>query len=277
MAGFPIVSLGSLVGSYNACEVLIPQFEIDDYYMGDEAIGKQAWSGRYPTAMSAGYIKSINVYPNNIYLEAGEESSIVYSCGFTNGFPGSSIYYSTGIKEFNITNIRFDGFYTKYIKDYFYYFLRDSSKTFEVVNNMYINLPNLLEISRDVDFYFQFDTTNIYLNVPKTLRMNNYTFAFERKLQNINLNAPLLRDIAYGQFRYMYPNVIKVNATDENTIVELTRLFTENVYIENGTPLIPIFEEGVLLNLSAFDLRYWSKYENETGLDVGLLEGSNLR
>ena len=194
---------------------------------------------------------------------------ISYSYGFTNGQMGSSIYYSTGIKEFNITNIRFDGFYTKYIKDYLYYFLRNSSKTFEVVKNMYINLPNLLEISRDVDFYFQFDTTNIYLNVPKTLRMNNYTFAFERKLQNINLNAPLLRDIAYGQFRYMYPNVIKVNAT-ENTIVELTRLFTENVYIENGTPLIPIFEEGVLLNLSAFDLRYWSKYENETGIDVGL-------
>ena len=68
MAGFPIVSLASLVGTYDACEVLIPQFEIDEYYMGDEAIGKQAWSGRYPTAMSAGYIKSINVYPNNDFI-----------------------------------------------------------------------------------------------------------------------------------------------------------------------------------------------------------------
>ena len=35
MRGFPIVSLGSLVGTFDACEVLIPQFEVDEYYQGE--------------------------------------------------------------------------------------------------------------------------------------------------------------------------------------------------------------------------------------------------
>ena len=34
MRGFPIVSLASLVGSYYACEVLIPEFEVDQYFGG---------------------------------------------------------------------------------------------------------------------------------------------------------------------------------------------------------------------------------------------------
>ena len=69
---------------------------------------------------------------------------------------------------------------------------------------------------------------------------------------------------------------ITVNSLNDD-IKTLVSKLNASVFNDETYPSNVIFIEGQKCSFMDFDTRYWSKYENETGLDVGLLEGSNLR
>ena len=265
MAGFPIVSLGSLVGSYNACEVLIPQFEIDEYYMGDEAIGKQAWSGRYPTAMSAGYIKSINVYPNNINTTTGVASVITTSQGFRN-----LNSYSIGEKSVNIQYARLDCFYLTKI-DLGFLALRAPTTKTQIVEHTYINLPNILLIG--VNFNLQLSTNmyNIYLNIPKCNSIGTYLFHQHRIVNNLYFNAPDSLTFGIDCFGSFTNYTMTINST-LNNVSSLVQKLRNSINNTGNYPSLVKFKEGKVVTdiAKTFDLRYWDLWQNTTGKDSGL-------
>ena len=261
MAGFPIVSLASLVGTYDACEVLIPQFEIDEYYMGDEAIGKQAWSGRYPTAMSAGYIKSINVYPNNINSTTGVASVITTSQGFLH----FENYYSPNLELLmNVNNLRVDAFYNIFFGWPFFGF-GQASNNVNVIENLYINSPNVVQIDNGMDLNISLYINNIYFNFPKVktigtlLSWNRYT-----KTLNFNYSSNLLESVGLNSFVFWDYQETIINTTFNGNVVELFGKLKTSQSAESYV----VLKCGVNdLPLSEFDIRYWDIWQNSSGSD----------
>ena len=275
MRGFPIVSLGSLVGSYNACEVLIPQFEIDEYYMGDEEIGKQAWKDKYKNASSLDKISQINVFPNNLDIFEGTMSSTSYSLGF---HPYDEYQlYAKGFKLLNIKTIRVDSFYSNkidsnFFHDWEYYDLNLNDNNEYQIPKLVINMPNLQLIQSRFCLNISENINEIQINAPKLITIDYYFLEYYTNANQLLFNTPLLTEIGINAM-LGWKNLINIYSTSNESLERIYEMLITNIDATFSGELIA---KGVV-DLSAFDLRYWSAYENETGLDVGLLEGSNLR
>ena len=87
MAGFPIVSLGAITSSIDTyveytphnASIVIPQFEVDEYFNGNETLVINKYSGGY---YLSNYVESITIKPNNINASTGVQSIITGSNGF---------------------------------------------------------------------------------------------------------------------------------------------------------------------------------------------------
>ena len=266
MAGFPIVSLGSLVGSYEACEVLIPQFEIDEYYMRDETIGKQAWSGRYPTAVKNNYIKKYIVEPNNLKLSSGEMSSINYSGDFMYNENQS---YSIVAKFNKIKFYRIDSFFVTSFEQYgFYWFMYNwqNNSVYSDVVEIRINIPNIKDFGEAASFSSVSKSTKVYINAPNAVNTGLYFLRYTQKMRYLYLNTPSLSKSRGGTLIYSNTNnigtTVRIYSTTEN---ETSRLYS----LLNGSKgdYAATLYKGGTCSLSEFDIRYWDLWQNESGSD----------
>ena len=266
MAGFPIVSLGSLVGSYEACEVLIPQFEIDEYYMRDETIGKQAWSGRYPTAVKNNYIKKYIVEPNNLKLSSGEMSSINYSGDFMYNENQS---YSIVAKFNKIKFYRIDSFFVTSFEQYgFYWFMYNwqNNSVYSDVVEIRINIPNIKDFGEAASFSSVSKSTKVYINAPNAVNTGLYFLRYNQKMRYLYLNTPSLSKSRGGTLIYSNTNnigtTVRIYSTTEN---ETSRLYS----LLNGSKgdYAATLYKGGTCSLSEFDIRYWDLWQNNAGSD----------
>ena len=271
MAGFPIVSLGSLVGTYDACEVLIPQFEIDEYYQGDEDKAQQSYKDRYPLANSNNYLTTFSVLPNNLNSTTGTQTTWKKS----NGFYNLNDFYSELKQMLSIKSIRIDAFYVIDILDYFFVF--GSTASVSSVKNSYVNLPNTTVLGNSFRLNYSLIMENMYFNFPKIKSIGNYFLCNKNSISRIYFNIENLEQLSIvgpekGVFRGC-EGTIKIYSTSDTTT-----LFGKLLEVKDNheTTTATLIDSGTC-TISFFDVRYWSKYENQTGLDVGLLEGSNLR
>ena len=142
------------------------------------------------------------------------------------------------------------------------------------MQKLYANLPNLVNIYSGFNLLVAKNMINIMLNMPKLLSCNSQFFYTSRNLANLYINAPRWISVSEKNFFYdtnwngKFVNIYGFSSENNNKIINLFNKYKySNVtFVNAGT-----------CSIDVFDIRYWSKYENETGLDVGLLEGSNLR
>ena len=263
MRGFPIVSLGALLGGWIVCQLISPQFEIDEYYMGDEAIGKQAWSGRYPTAMSAGYIKNYTVNPNNLELSEGTQSSLGYSYGFD--LYNNSIYFGIKNKLENISLYRIDSFYTTTL---FNSFMNKYDQTFLYTNyiSIYVNLPNILHLGHGSAFSSGSKVKNVFINSPKAQDIGPHFLANGTTITDLYMNAPNITQIT-GSYMLAFTNKGETTGIYLHSLTtsDINRLYTL-IYNKRAPDATNLYKDTTC-TYSDFDVRYWSEEQNNTGSD----------
>ena len=227
-----------------------------------------------PVANSFSYIKSFTIYPNNINLTEGSRSLWDASFGFMN----SMEYYTIYEKLSKVRNIRVDSFYEYTIGRHFF---EANDQVERKLESLYINVPNAVSLEGwfTVDFFS--DLTNLYINGPKVNSTGSAFLYLVRNLQNIRLNTPNFVTVGRDAFAY-WNNEIPLNIytvqgeAESIRIMEMFDIAKDNIGQHEGSNAI-FAAKSEAISIEEFDIRYWSKYENETGLDVGLLEGSNLR
>ena len=268
MRGFPIVSLGSLVGSRSKCMVLMPQFEVDQYYQGDEEQTIQTYKERYPTAVSSGWIKSYTVNPNNLEMTEGTQSTVSLSYGFylNNGLG----YYEIRNKLENISLYRVDSFYVTTLYQYgLISFMTKTSKTFAYSNyvSIYINLPSILEIGYNNGFSSGSKVNEVFINSPKTQDVYDNFLFNNTTITDLYMNAPNITEIT-GTNLLLSTNRgettgIYLHSLTTSDINRLYTLIYNNRYTSSATNLY----KGTTCTYSDFDIRYWSEEQNSTGSD----------
>ena len=275
MAGFPIVSIGSMTsnaafvdGVVNNSFIVAPQFELDEYFSGN----KTSLDNYYRIEKYANFsanIESITVNPNNMEVVSGEMTSALPSLGFRH-----FDCYSNGIKVQGIETFRMDSFYAIKIDSQFIR-LETAVKT-NIVEKTYLNLPNLLLIGKFFNMKISLKLYNIYLNIPKCNSIGSHFLNQNKIIYNFYINANQNLNLGSDNFGWVTdsPEII-VNSL--NNVDSLVKKLSNSVNNSGTSPTSVSFSAGNICTLDAFDLRYWTPYENETGLDVGLLEGSNLR
>ena len=281
MRGFPIVSLGSvstitIKSDRFSTQILSPNFEKQEYFENNENDTIEYWKKKYSKAYEFGYIKNISIQENNIDSTNGDMSFISYSTGFDPYVDIEDIFKITSKLE-KLKNVRVDSFYSiKIDVDFLHNHLYSDDDSLFInkypVEKIVINIPNVqvienrfaLNISRNID--------EIQFNAPKLAFVDYYFFEYYIGVKRIYFNAPLLNNVGYDTF-LGWKNSVDIYATSSEDLARIIEMLILN---KSSKCNAEIEAKGVV-DLSAFDLRYWSTYENETGLDVGLLEGSNLR
>ena len=264
MRGFPIVGLGSLVGSYDACKVLMPQFEVDQYFEGDEERAIQIYKERYPTAVSNNYIKSYTVYPNNLELSEGTQSTVNYSFGFT--FLISSDYYGIFNKLNNISLYRVDSFYTTTL---FNAFMNRPNLTFLYTNyiSVHVNLPNILHLGHGSAFNSGSKVKNVFINSPKAQDIGNHFLHYNTTITDLYMNTPnitqstgsnMLLNTNKGETKGIYLHSL--------TTSDINRLYSLIDSQKDTTSATNLYK-GTTCTYSDFDVRYWSEEQNNAGSD----------
>ena len=269
MAGFPIVSLGSLVGiSYSNCNVLMPQFEVDQYYQGDEERAIQTYKDRYSNAVIAGYIKNYTVYPNNLQLSEGAQSSVGYSYGFY-FYNNISDYYGLSFKFNSISTYRVDSFYGTKLADWDYYcFMLNALQTFTYSNyvSIYINLPNIDDLENGSGFSSRSKVKNVFINSPKAKDIGNQFLRWNTTITDLYMNVPniaqitgsdMLQETNGGETKGIYLHSL--------TSSDINRLYTL-IYYKRSSTSTNLYK-GTTCTYTDFDVRYWSEEQNSTGSD----------
>ena len=276
MRGFPIVSIGTITSNSkrvelnnNNCDIESPQFELDEYFDGNKTQLDNFYKNKvYSDFVSK--IDSITVYPNNLDSSYGIMSNTIASEGFR-------YYdcYSIAEKNQSIKYARLDCFYSTKIDRLFLAFPPRKGKN-QIVENTYLNLPNLLKIDATCILQISTNMYNVYFNIPKCMTIDDYLFNTSRNINNLYFNA--MENLSFGldNFGGFRDYSISIHST-LNNVDSLVNKLSNSVNNSGNWPTSVSFSAGNICTLDVFDLRYWSKYENETGLDVGLLEGSNLR
>ena len=264
MRGFPIVSLGSLVGtSYTNCNVLIPQFEVDQYFEGDEDKTIQCYKERYPTAVSNNFIKSYTVNPNNLELSEGVQSTVDYSFGFT--FLISSDYYGIFNKLNNISLYRVDSFYTTTL---FNGFMTRPNLTFLYTNyiSVHVNLPNVLHLGHGSAFKSGSKVKNVFINSPKAQDIGNNFLHYNTTITDLYINAQNITEITGANL------LIRTNEGETTgiylhslTTSDINRLYTL-IYNKRAPDATNLYKDTTC-TYSDFDVRYWSEEQNSSGSD----------
>ena len=284
MAGFPIVSLGAITWDgnieqeqlyYNSAKMVVPQFACDEYYNSDDTLIEKAYREHYKNASDNNKIVSFTVEPNNIDVSNGEMSLLNYSIGF-DLYGTWANFYGNSNKLKKIESYRVDSFYIINIKNFFFYGTKKKG-----TENLYFNAPHLLIAENGFSLAIARNVEHVYLNIPKLEKIEKEFLSRERQIQNIHFNASSLTSIGDNvMFLYYSEMNINISGTQQTDIQNIFNLLNEHIPNEEGMggkPYVTLILSLETENLMDFDLRYWSKYENETGLDIGLLEGSNLR
>ena len=266
MRGFPIVSLGSLVGYYNACKVLMPQFEVDEYFKGDIDANTEFYKQRYALQVSYNWISEYSVFPNNLDSTSGTMNSLASSSGI-NGYYER---YGEYRKVQKLKNIRVDSFYSLRIDSEFLAYGK-AAQNETPIEELVINAPYVKYVGGYFNLNISKEIKKIKLNLPRAEEIGIF-LRYERKVEDIYLNINesvnfkdhIAQDWPIGE------TLIHVN--DESQLSNIVNIFNTQKHATCMTTFMP----GEVCSFEDFDIRYWSKYENETGLDVGLLEGSNL-
>ncbi len=255
MRGFPIVSLGSLVGTYDACEVLIPQFEVEEYFEGDEERVIQIYKERYPTAVSNNYIKSYTVNPNNLELSEGTQSTVNYSYGFR--YETIASFYGIFNKLNNISLYRVDSFYTTL----FNCFMVKTGLFLSYTNyiSVYVNLPNIINIGTNSGISSASKVKNVFINSPKANDIGDYFLLYNTTITDLYMNAPNITQIT-GERLLVQTGVgettgIYLHSLTTSDINRLYTLINNNRYTLTATNLY----KGTTCTYSDFDVRYWSE------------------
>ena len=278
MRGFPIVSIGTMTSNspyVNAgvsnSFIVAPQFELDEYFSGNKTSLENYYRNKQYAEFSSN-IESITVNPSNLDSTTGEMSNTIASQGFRN-FNS----YSIGEKSANVRFARLDCFYLKQVDSLLFALGAPTTKT-QVVEHTYVNLPNVLNINTNFNLQLSINMYNVYLNIPKCNSIGIYLFHQHRIINNLYFNA--LDSLTFGidNCGSFTDYTMTVNST-LNNVSTLVQKLRNSI---NNTGLYPSsvkFTEGKVVTdiAKTFDIRYWTAYENETGLDIGLLEGSNLR
>ena len=261
MRGFPIVSLGSLVGTYDACEVLIPQFEIDEYYQGDGGEAQQSYRERYPVANSNNYLTTFSILPNNLDSTTGTQTTWKQS----NGFYNVNDFYSEITQMLSIKLIRIDAFYVIDISDYFFVFGNTASVS--SVENSYVNLPNTTVLGNSFRLNFSLVMENMYFNFPKIKFIGEYFLCNKNSISRIYFNIENLEQLnivgpTKGVFRSCEGTIEIYSTSDTTTLMNKLLEVKDN----SETTLVTLINSGTC-TLSEFDLRYWDLWQNSSGSD----------
>ena len=264
MRGFPIVSLGSLVGTFDACKVLMPQFEVDEYFDSDVEANTEFYKQRYSLQVSYGWISE---YPNNLDSTSGTMNSLASSSGI-NGYYNR---YGEYKKVQKLKNIRVDSFYSLRIDSEFLAYGK-AAQNETPIEELVINAPYVKYVGGYFNLNISKEINQIKLNLPKVEEIGIF-LRYERKVEDIYLNINESVNFI-GHIAQDWPiGETLIHVTDASQLSNIVNIFNTQKHATCMTTFMP----GEVCSLSDFDLRYWSTYENETGLDVGLLEGSNLR
>ena len=264
MRGFPIVSLASLVGtSYLNCNILLPQFEVDQYYQGDEERAIQIYKERYPTAASNNYIKSYTVNPNNLELSEGAQSTVNYSYGFL--FNVAADFYGIFNKVNNISLYRVDSFYTTSLFDFFM-FKGDQIILYNNYISVYVNLPNIIKLGSSCGFSSGSKVKEVYINSPKANDIAEYLLRLNTIITDLYMNTPNIRQITgvnmlYGTNRGETKGIYLHSLTTS----DINRLYTL-IYNKRAPDATNLYK-GTTCTHTDFDVRYWSEEQNNTGSD----------
>ena len=255
MRGFPIVSLGALVGTYNACKVLIPQFEIDEYY-GKNEIAIEKWKERYPNAVS--YIRTFSVQPNNVSAISGTPTSWTLSHGFYYG-----TFYGDPSLWKNIRNSRLDSFFVKSVYDNFFnsnnYNLPETS-----VNDIYVNLPNCTYLADQFSICFSNIQKNIYVNCPIIQTIGKNFLCWDKNVENLFLNLNSSFTIGNIVFYNWKAGYTYINSTTNISLTNLISKFKAKLSSDCNKTLL---NGDVITDIATtFDI-YWSEEQNSTGSD----------
>ena len=303
MRGFPIVSIGTMTsnatfadGVVNNSFIVAPQFELDEYFSGSKSNLDNYYRNKQYANFSAN-IESITVNPNNLDSITGEMSKTIASQGFR--YFNS---YNIAEKSVNVQFTRIDCFYLTKV-DLGFMALGAPTKKTQIVKHTYVNLPNTLYIKVNFNLLLSTNMYNIYLNIPKCISIGNYLFHQHRIVNNLYFNVSDSLTFGIDCCGFFTDYTMTVNSTLNNVsslvqklrnsmnntgnypslvkfkVSSLVQKLRNSMNNTGNYPSLVKFKEGKVVTdiVKTFDLRYWSKYENETGLDVGLLEGSNLR
>ena len=276
MRGFPIVSIGTMTsnarfvdGVVNNSFIVAPQFELDEYFGGN----KTSLDNYYRIEKYANFsanIESITVNPNKLDSTTGDMSKTTASQGFRH-----YDCYSNGIKVQGIETLRMDSFYAIKIDSQF--IRLDTAVKTNIVEKTYLNLPNLLLIEEFFNMKINLNLYNIYLNIPKCNSIGSHFFNQNKIIYNFYINANQNLNLSSENFGWVIVSLeITVNSLNDD-IKTLVSKLNASVFNDETYPSNVIFIEGQKCSFMDFDTRYWTPYENETGIDVGLLKGSNLR
>ena len=262
MRGFPIVSLGSLVGTQTNCNVLIPQFEVDQYFEGDEDKTIQCYKERYPTAVSNNYIKSYTVNPNNLELSEGAQSTVNNSFGF--GFLPACDHYGIFNKFNNISLYRIDSFYITLFNSFMYKY----EQTFSYTNyiSVYVNLPNIINLGDANGFNSGSKVKSVFINSPKAQDIDIHFLIWNTTINDLYMNTPNITEITGT-------NLLARTNKGETTGIYLHSLTTSDInrlytliYNKRASDATNLYKDTTC-TYTDFDVRYWSEEQNNTGSD----------
>ena len=268
MRGFPIVSIGNVTGTSRfESFVVVPQFEVDEYYCGKENRCKEFYEKMNPVANSLSYIKSFTIYPNNVNLTEGVRSLWDASFGFMN----LADYYTIYEKLSKVRNIRVDSFYAYTIGRHFF---EANDQVERKLESLYINVPNAVGLEGWFALDFFSDLTNLYINGPKVDSTGSAFLYLKRNLQNIRLNTPNFVTVgrdAFGYWNNEIPlNIYTVQGEAESIrIMEMFDIAKDNIGQHEGSNAT-FAAKSEAISIEDFDIRYWDIWQNTTGKDSGL-------
>ena len=283
MRGFPIVSLGALLGGWSVCQLISPQFEYDEYY-GDK-LHDLYYNVYYKDAFELNYLKSFEILPNNLNAIEGTSN---YLLTFSTGFDGRlfnttsrpMVVYRNNEKFLNIKNIRIDSFYSTSIQYSFFFNTNYDSYYVDNFNeNIYINAPNVNEIYDRFSLVTLGRINNLYLNFPQINQNIGGNFlTYDTVQNNFYMNMQKLEHLPnrnFGGYSSKERYIISTSLKENERLFSLFNSTIQNEELNNRTFIIPKSEIILVpgettCTLTDFDIRYWSTYENETGRDSGL-------
>ena len=246
----------------------MPEFEVDQYFEGDEERAIQIYKERYPTAVSNNYIKSYTMNPNNLELSEGTQSTVKGSFSFQ---LNSNVSDNYGIRNKldNISIYRVDSFYvTTLSNNDSINFMFNTKTSFSYSNyvSIYVNLPNIINLGPRYSFSNQRRVKEVYINSPKANDIGDYFLEYNTTITDLYMNAPNITQITDS-------NTLMSTNKGETTGIYLHSLTTSDInrlytliYNKRASNATNLYK-GTTCTYSDFDVRYWSEEQNNSGFD----------
>ena len=265
MAGFPIISLSSLTGTYyDDCHIIMPEFEVEEFYSNKSELAIKSWQNRYLYAYQTNLIKSIDVLPNNLQSTNGITTNYDTSFGFTSSHNNE---YKNDEKYQNITNFRVDSFYVQNINRHFFEENRENYRS--NITNIHMNLPNATSLSNWVNLS-SFYIDNLYINVPKLVGIGMYFLQVDKKMKNMYINVINTVTMGSDAFEDWTNSPVNIYTTlgfdKSNELKSIFDIQKNDVGVGNGSNAVFVAKSETI-SIEDFDLRYLDLWQNESGSD----------